>query len=369
MVLEEAIRNSNINRQASLIIRCHQCLAYEDDVVLIARSQRELELITGQLIIAAENMGVAITETKSRYMRIQNKHASGGLEEMAVHVQQGRMVKFKEIDSYIYLDTLIDKKCREEAEINLRLAKGKTWLFCDIHDSELFDSSFMLIRKDRDCAAVGKATGVGVLIASGANIPIIPFDTSNLSRVVPLVDLIISKCFVVSETLYMLLVEHNSFPLVNEDSYHPALRYNFRKPNILELYNGVSHVDWTFIEAVTLVNRAVVTFCHTIFSIVDNQVRKYCSSDRSFPIWFYSKTIKLIKLATENPQAGPRSKGSGKFRIPVCLRFGDTQLGDAKMIVEAFAESFSGVYEVGSLFSTSTSTTADSFTSGFMSRR
>ncbi|KAK9745476.1 hypothetical protein QE152_g6868 [Popillia japonica] len=51
----------------------------------------------------------------------------------------------------------------------------------------------------------------------------------------------------------------------------------------------------------------------------------------------------------------------GRSRIPGCLRFGDTELADAKMIIEPFPESFSGVYQAGSLFSTSTSSTTDSF--------
>ncbi|KAK9752953.1 Reverse transcriptase (RNA-dependent DNA polymerase) [Popillia japonica] len=50
-LINEAIRNSNINRQETLINRSHQCLAYANDVVLIARGQRELELITSMRVV------------------------------------------------------------------------------------------------------------------------------------------------------------------------------------------------------------------------------------------------------------------------------------------------------------------------------
>ena len=40
LVLEEMIRNSDINRQGTLNTKSHQCLAYADDVILMANSNK-----------------------------------------------------------------------------------------------------------------------------------------------------------------------------------------------------------------------------------------------------------------------------------------------------------------------------------------
>lgn len=124
LALESIIRDSGINRKGILFNRSHQCLAYADDVVLIARSRKELEDITLKLMTAAGNMGLYINIDKTKYMEIKNKCGNRSKNNLQVQNQNGTKIEFKGEESFMYLGVLINNKCQEEDEINLRIAKS-----------------------------------------------------------------------------------------------------------------------------------------------------------------------------------------------------------------------------------------------------
>lgn len=124
IALESIIRNTEINRQGTLLNKSHQCLAYADDVVLIARKKDELKRIAKQLVLAAKEMGLEINESKSQYMKLENKKIMEEPETLQIELQNDYRIHIKETDNYMYLGVLINDKCDEEAEIDLRLAKA-----------------------------------------------------------------------------------------------------------------------------------------------------------------------------------------------------------------------------------------------------
>ncbi|CAH0560543.1 unnamed protein product [Brassicogethes aeneus] len=120
LVLEKIIRDSRINRNGSLFSRNHQCLAYADDVVLMARTKGELQRIAANLINMAEKMGLRVNYEKSKYMNIERGKNTQEMEALIVQTINGVNISFEEVESYMYLGVLINNKGDEEEEINLR---------------------------------------------------------------------------------------------------------------------------------------------------------------------------------------------------------------------------------------------------------
>lgn len=82
----------------------------------------------------------------------------------------------------------------------------ETWLFADILDSELLDGSYSVMRKDRDYVAVGGSVGGGVLAAFSECISVVPFDVSDVLRLVPLIDLVICKTLLLPLPVYFVVI-------------------------------------------------------------------------------------------------------------------------------------------------------------------
>lgn len=123
MVLEIIIRESGINRKGTLLNKSHQCLAYADDLVLLARNKRELKEVTRQLIETAKKRGLKINQSKSKYMQLKMNFKKKDEDGLNVTMAEERL-EFNEVDEYMYLGALISDKCEEEKEVKLRIAKS-----------------------------------------------------------------------------------------------------------------------------------------------------------------------------------------------------------------------------------------------------
>ena len=127
-VLEKVIRESGINREGTIYTKSHQCLAYADDIVLIARSAKELQRITQKLTDAAGKRGLQINEEKSNYLQLKtNAKNTAKIEtygSLEITTNDGDNLKFRGVESYMYLGVPINNRCNEEEEIKFRIAKG-----------------------------------------------------------------------------------------------------------------------------------------------------------------------------------------------------------------------------------------------------
>lgn len=70
----------------------------------------------------------------------------------------------------------------------------ETWLNDSINNQELFDSSFVVHRCDRNFALVGRSSGGGVLSAFANNVVSVRVDVSSITSLCPLIDLTLCKC-------------------------------------------------------------------------------------------------------------------------------------------------------------------------------
>lgn len=92
--------------------------------MLLAKSRKELMAITEKLVEEAARVGLKINEEKSQYMQLKNKHYKTENRILEIKTKSGKTQTFDETESYMYLGVLINNKCEEEGEINLRLAKS-----------------------------------------------------------------------------------------------------------------------------------------------------------------------------------------------------------------------------------------------------
>lgn len=122
--LELTIRKSGINRSGTLLNKSHQCLAYADDILLIARSRKKLEEVAGDLFKTAKQIGLQINKSKTKYMELKNKQGENRQNNLRVQMGEEGVQEFEEVEEYMYLGVLITNKCKEEREIDLRIAKG-----------------------------------------------------------------------------------------------------------------------------------------------------------------------------------------------------------------------------------------------------
>lgn len=107
-------------------------------------------------------------------------------------------------------------------------------------------------------------------------------------------------------------------PLVSEDiSYHPALiiciadlfvksnalsfntsykAYNFKKADYSGIYRTIFNTDWSFLDDVTCVDRAVSQVYELLYDVLDTHVPLYKSHKKRYPPWYNAEIIKNIKL-------------------------------------------------------------------------
>lgn len=106
-------------------------------------------------------------------------------------------------------------------------------------------------------------------------------------------------------------------PLVREDPRHPPLsvlvrfdsvgysnfpttcdrpRYNFRKANLVALYDHMRQLNWNFLLNVTNVDEACSLFYDSLYSLLDIYVPRYRSKKktRQFPHWFNHHIVNMI---------------------------------------------------------------------------
>ena len=82
----------------------------------------------------------------------------------------------------------------------------ETWLNDSVIDSELFHSHYSVVRSDRRFGTVGRATGGGVLLALNNKYTYSVVDVDHIARAVPLIDLVLCKCFFGAFAVFVAVV-------------------------------------------------------------------------------------------------------------------------------------------------------------------
>lgn len=128
LALESTIRTSGINRQSTLYHHWHQCVAFADDLTILTRTKEELRNVTKKIVLAAREMGLKINESKTKYMVwSDNQYEQGG--QLTVKVDQNKEYRFKEVETFTYLGTVMTRRPGSEEEIKARISAGSKSAF------------------------------------------------------------------------------------------------------------------------------------------------------------------------------------------------------------------------------------------------
>lgn len=104
--------------------------------------------------------------------------------------------------------------------------------------------------------------------------------------------------------------------LTAEDNHHPAIVlsleirlasknnrqknnlnfYNFKRTNLVNLYQNLSYINWNTITECTDVNTACERFYEIIYNTLDIHVPKTQKRNKTYPPWFTGQIIQNIKL-------------------------------------------------------------------------
>jgi hypothetical protein len=115
IVLEKIICEANINQYGNIFYESLQLLAYADDIDIISRSLKSLQEATTALDEAARMMGLEINQTKTKYM------ICGTKKKYVENVFKVKHMTFEQVNSFVYLETLITADDNLSAEINNKI--------------------------------------------------------------------------------------------------------------------------------------------------------------------------------------------------------------------------------------------------------
>ena len=112
IALEKIIRDANINQRGNIFYKSVQILTYADDIDIISRTPKSLQEATIALDIAARRMGLEIKKAKTKYM------ICGTKKKYAENVFKVKHMTFEQVNSFVYLGTLITTDNNTSGEIN-----------------------------------------------------------------------------------------------------------------------------------------------------------------------------------------------------------------------------------------------------------
>lgn len=116
IVIEKIVKE--LDAKGSITTKEGQILAYADDIVIMARTRRRMEEIFKELRKKAKKMGLLVNQSKTKYMRCskddRQNHGVTIIDELTI----------EEVDSFIYLGVIINRKCEREEEIKKRVQAG-----------------------------------------------------------------------------------------------------------------------------------------------------------------------------------------------------------------------------------------------------
>ncbi|KAJ8913476.1 hypothetical protein NQ315_013856, partial [Exocentrus adspersus] len=118
LVVDKVIRDAEINRSGLLYYKRHQCLAFADDLVILARNKKELKEVIKRLEEQSVKRGLRINEKKTKYMQMDRRRISGG------KVFKRKKYEFEEVEQFTYLGSIFSRKLNIEEEKEAKIMAG-----------------------------------------------------------------------------------------------------------------------------------------------------------------------------------------------------------------------------------------------------
>lgn len=131
LVLDSVLKSLEL--RGNISSKMKQCVAYADDILLVARSKHALEDLFIQLQDASTVLGLHINENKSKYMHCTRKTYS------VKHLEIGANT-LKQVDAFTYLGSKLTTNNSVAEEIKERIAMGNKAYYANL---SLFKSKLL----------------------------------------------------------------------------------------------------------------------------------------------------------------------------------------------------------------------------------
>ncbi|VVC38751.1 Reverse transcriptase domain [Cinara cedri] len=125
LVLEKIVREINLCEGVELGRSTINILAYADDISLMGRSREMIIKMGKSFIKAAEKVGLRVNEEKTKYMVVSRRNGNQVQEEF-IEVEE---YKFKRVDQFKYLGSIITQDNDIKTEILMRLQSANKCFF------------------------------------------------------------------------------------------------------------------------------------------------------------------------------------------------------------------------------------------------
>ncbi|KAI4465387.1 reverse transcriptase (rna-dependent dna polymerase) [Holotrichia oblita] len=104
--------------------KSHQCLAYADDVTVLAITRKEMKNVTKRLEWEAGKVELRINGSKSKYMYMRKVSGKGNDWELEIVLEGKRTMKIEKVQNITYLGVWFSEDGDNAAEVSARIVKA-----------------------------------------------------------------------------------------------------------------------------------------------------------------------------------------------------------------------------------------------------
>lgn len=123
-VLDEVIKESRMQVNRIVYMKSYQCLAYADDVIILAQTEKELIDSIRRLRKEAEVVGLKINESKTEFMEIGTLCKRKKDKIVVEKMEDLEKLEIKRVEQFKYLGSVFTEVGGNEEEIKTKLKKG-----------------------------------------------------------------------------------------------------------------------------------------------------------------------------------------------------------------------------------------------------
>ncbi|KAJ8912875.1 hypothetical protein NQ315_014486 [Exocentrus adspersus] len=112
-----------MERSGLLYYKRHQCPAFADDLVILARNKKELKEVIKRLEERPVKRGLCTNEKNTKYMEWTEEEYQEG-RFLKVETNTGKKYEFEEVEQFTYLGSIFSRKPNIGEEIEVRIMAG-----------------------------------------------------------------------------------------------------------------------------------------------------------------------------------------------------------------------------------------------------
>lgn len=123
IILESIMRKSKIKTKGNIFRSSYQCIAYADDLTILARTREELKGLIKRIEEQASKVGLEINQKKSKYMVMgKTKHP---VRNLLVNIEtKNKVYELEQVDDIVYLGAEFTSDANHTKNLERRITAG-----------------------------------------------------------------------------------------------------------------------------------------------------------------------------------------------------------------------------------------------------